>query len=749
MTELAQQQEHVERLSDEEAIDLRQYWRVVKSHKWSILGLALLAGLLAALVAYSMKPIYSSTATLLIEPDANKVVSIQDVYDIQNKREYFQTQYELLRYRTLTEKVIARLDLKNHPEFKHNTSVESPRFDWRQWIKQFLPQKKTVVVNAEEASHERLIADYSRRLSIAPVPGTHLVKITFESTDPKLAAQLANTLAEVYIENDMEARLEMTSKATSWLTERLEGLREKLRESERALQEYRERERLLDVGGGSADGGESTLRSVSTLTVKQLQNLSEKLVLAEQKRNDAEALLRQVRALKGKSIDDFDALPSVLQDTLVGSLKQAESDAKRRVSILAKRYGPKHPKMIQAKADLAEVRANVKGRIRSVIRGVEKKYQLAVSNERAIRRALEQAKGEMRSINRKSYQLSVLEREVESNRQLYNMFLDRFKETSETGGLEKVNARIADPAVPAIWPIKPKKTLIVLMATLIGGFIGILLAFLHDYLDNTVKSADDLEDRLQLPVLGLLPHLQIKKKKGETPLNYAREHRQSFFSESIRTIRTGILLSGLDDPYKVIVVTSSLPGEGKSTVSVNLAHSLGEMHKVLLIDGDLRRPTVGKAWGLEDNAKGLSDFVSGADRLSECIYQMEGGNVYVMPSGLVPPNPLELLSSKRFRDALETMGKTFDHIIIDSAPALAVSDSLVLSSYASGVVYVVKADTTPYPVSRDGIKRLRQANAHLIGGVLNDVPQSKKGGYGKYNYYYNGSYYGSYGYTSD
>jgi len=738
MKELTQQQEHVDRLIDEEEIDLREYWRVIKSHKWSIFGLSLLAGVLAALVVFSMKPVYNSTATLLIEPEVNNVVSIEDVYGITTEKEYYKTQYELLKSRALAEKVIKRLDLLNHPEFQADEKGLLARIDWRSWVKGLLPpESEREPLNEDEARFEALIEGFIGRLTVSPVRGSHLVKISFEANDRKLAALVTNTLAEVYIESDMESRLEMTSKASRWLTERLEGLRNKLRASERALQAYREKEKLVEVGG------------VSTLTAQQLQDLSEKLVQAEQKRLDAEALVRQVRALKGEALNDFDAIPAVLRDKLVGSLKKAESEAKRRVSTLSKRYGPKHPKMIQARADLAETQAIVKDRVRSVLNGIEKEYQVALSNERAIRRALTKAKREMQSINRKSYQLGVLEREVESNRQLYNMFLGRLKETSEAGGLEKANARIADPAVPAIKPVKPKKKLIILISVVLGGFVGVLLAFLHEHLDNTVKNAADLEDRLHLPVLGLLPQLQIKKKKNESPLNYAREHRQSFFSESIRTIRTGILLSGLDDPYKVIVVTSSLPGEGKSTVSVNLAHSLGEMHKVLLIDGDLRRPTVAKAWGLEKNAKGLSDFVSGADRLSDCIYQMEGGNVYVMPSGVVPPNPLELLSSKRFRDALETMGKTFDHIIIDSAPALAVSDSLVLSSYASGVVYVVKADTTPYPVAQDGIKRLRQANAHLIGGVLNCVPQSKKGGYGKYNYYYNGSYYGSYGYTSD
>lgn len=328
------------------------------------------------------------------------------------------------------------------------------------------------------------------------------------------------------------------------------------------------------------------------------------------------------------------------------------------------------------------------------------------------------------------------------------MFLKRLKETSETGDLQKANARVVDPAEIPVLPVKPKKTRIVGIATFLGLLLGVGLAFLLEQLDNTVKRAADIEDRLHLPLLGLLPHLKLGKR--ESPLSYSRGHKKSFFAESIRTVRTSVLLSGLDDPYKVIVVTSSVPGEGKSTVAMNLADSLGDMHKVLLIDADLRRPTVATVWGLDRKALGLSEFVSQTAKLSECVHQLDERNVFVMPSGMVPPNPLELLSSKRFKDALDTLGKTFDHIIIDSAPALAVSDALVLSRNASGAIYVVKADSTPYPVAQDGIKRLKQYGVHLIGAVLNDVPQKKKKGYGYGRYdSYGGSYYGSYGYSQD
>ncbi len=452
--------EQIERLIDEDEIDLREYWRVLRAHKWSIIGLALLSGLLAALVVFSMKPVYQSTVSLLIEPTANKIVSIQDVYGISDDTEYYKTQYEILKSRALAEKVIRKLDLTHNPEFLPD---ENPSFldrlDWRAWIRDLLPSKEPEGggMSEEEAFYEQLVQDFSERLTVSPVRDSQLVRISFEAHDRNLAAEIANTLADTYIEHDMEARLQMTNKASSWLTSRLEDLRAKLRESEQALQAYREKEKLLEVGG------------VSTLTTQQLQDLREKLVLAEQRRVAAEAALNQVRALKGASAEKLSSIPAVLNDPVVGSLKQAEAEALRKVTSLSKRYGPKHPKMIAARADLKEARANVRKRVSSVINGLEKEYQVAYTNEQAIRRALSSAKGEMQSINRKSYQLGVLTREVESNRQLYEMFLNRYKETSETGDLQKANARIADPAVPGIRPVKPKKGLVVAVALGWGG----------------------------------------------------------------------------------------------------------------------------------------------------------------------------------------------------------------------------------------------------------------------------------------
>ncbi len=732
-----------------EEIDLRQYFAILRRHKWGIVGLGFLSALLAALVVMSMTPVYKSTATLLIEANEANVVSIEEVYGIESaNKEYYQTQFEILKSRQLAEKVIDQHQLASHPEFipDDEPGLLAQWTDWRQWApdwRSYLPEGLFPGMVASEGVQEdneraELIRDFQGRLSVTPVLNSQLVKIGFEAHDRKLAAHVANAVGNGYIVNEMESRLQMTATAMGWLTGRLQGLRDKLETSEKELQNFREREQLVEIGG------------VKTLSAGQLSELNQKLVLARQKHAEAAASYREARSIKSMDDPEVASIPAVLRDQHVGDLKSMEAEARRKVSALEKRYGPKHPKMIAARADMAEAEVRVKRRMREVLSGVEKQYRVVKAEMASLQSAMGKTKGELQQINRKGYELGVREREVETNRQLYDLFLGRLKETSESSGMQTANARLVDLAVPAIDPYKPKKKIIVLLAAFVGLFLGIVWAFLLEHLDRTIKHAGEMEERLELPVLGILPHLNLKTQRGETPLRHVRENPQGLFSESLRTVRTGVLLSGLDTPHKVIMVTSAAPGEGKTTVAATVAETLAEMHKVLLIDADMRRPTIRKLYDIEKGHPGLSEYVSGTAEISKCMIKMEEKDLYVLPAGVVPPNPLELLSSKRFGETVRRLSESFDQIVIDSAPTLAVSDALVLSTIASGVICVVRADLTPYPMAQEGLKRLRRANAHLIGGVLNQVPLDKKGGYGKYGKYsyYGDQYYGSYGYTS-
>ena len=398
--------------------------------------------------------------------------------------------------------------------------------------------------------------------------------------------------------------------------------------------------------------------------------------------------------------------------------------------------------MLQANAELAAARENVKRQIESVVSGVTKEYEIAKANEQAIERALGQSKAEIQGLNRKEFQLGVLEREAQANKQLFDMFGNRAKETNVGGELQSTVARVIDPATVPNYAYAPKKPQIVGIAAVIALLIGMMLSLLLDRLSNTINTAGEVESRLGLPMLGYLQKITgLNKKSTKSEMAFLTDN-QSMFSESIRTLRTSVLMSALDTPKKVIVITSSVPEEGKTTVSFNLACALAQVKRVLLIDADLRRPKIGRLIGREKDAPGLSHLVSGVATASECVVKHEQGGFHILTAGFVPPNPLELLSSEKFAEMLEKLRDTFDVVLIDSPPVQLVSDAVVLSQLASTVIYVVKADSTPYPLARSGIRRLAMGNAPLLGVVLNqlDLERAEKyygeySGYGRYSGY--------------
>lgn len=706
-------------------IDLRAYFKTISHYKWNIISFVISVSLLALLILYSLKPVYQGKTTLLLESESAKVVSIEEVYGLSGaNREYYQTQYKILSSRAVALRVIQQLNLGKHPDFVQD-SGSFPGVDWSAILPGATRQGDGVMT--EEQRQNMLFETFSNKLQIEPVRNSQLVNILFDSYDAKLAADVANQVARAYIGITLEGKLEMTQQASRWLTQRLDKLRTKLEESEKKLQAYVDQEKLVDVKG------------FKSLTARRLDEITNKLVEARRKRTETETLYRQVQVARQQSASRLDSLPAVLEHPLVQGFKETVSSAERKINELSKRYGPKHPKMIQAQSELRAVRRSLSGQIENVLRGVEKEYEVARVNQASLERELRASTAEVQGINKKRYKLDVLQREVEANRNLYDLFLTRFKETSESGGMGTANARVIDPAITPPAPYKPKKMFIMLIVVAISIVVAIAVVFVYEHLNNTVKSGADVEEKTGLSMLGILPKLKVGSRQDKSVLRAFLNDDQTVFAESVRTIRTGVLLSNLDEAHSIILVTSSAPGEGKSTTSMNLAHAMSQMSRVLLIDADMRRPSIAKACRLGRRPKGLAQYAAGTAKISEAVHEISGSQLYVMPAGIIPPNPLELLSSRKFQQALQNLAEAFDHIVIDSAPAMVVSDSLVLSRYAHGVIYVIKADATPLPVVETGIRRLRQADARFIGAVLNMPPTGKSGSYG-YDYHYGGYY---------
>ena len=727
---------------NEEVIDLRQYWRVLMNHKWGILGFSIIVTLLTTLVVFNITPIYKATTTLLIESQQTNVVSIQEVYGLDGSSEYLLTQFEILKSRSLARKVILKLDLINHPvynqaEDKLTDKVSfladfNPKLLLAEYFPDLFPASAADEAVSDAAVIEEMISAYLGNLSISPIRKTQLVRISFQSPSAKLAAIIANEVANTYIENNLAAKLELTVKATTWLNKQLKGQRVELTAAERRLQDYREQEKIVGKDGGLG------------IAEREIDLVSQKLIDAKRERLELKSLYDQIQKFGRKSSSKLQLIPSILSHPLVQSLKDVVAGVELRRSEVANRYGKKHPKMKAINSERSRAYSNLNRQIISIARGIENKYKVAVEAVQSLEDSLENTKSDMQQLSGKEYKLNELQQDVDTKRTLFEQFYTRFGETSATGDLKTANARITDLANPPLRPIKPNKKLIMALAFVVSFMFAVMVAFLLKTLDNTIKTSLEVESKLGELMLGLLPLLAVKKRQPHPSYTQYLDDPHSGYSESLRTIRTGVILSSLDQPYKIISVTSTTPGEGKTSSALGLACALAQVGSVLLIDADMRRPSIHKALNLTDHKFGLSNLVAKTNSMEECIVTYEQGGFDVLPCGTLPPNPSELLSSQRFKDLLVGLGKIYDKIIIDTAPCQAVSDALVLAPMVDAYLYVVKADATTAQHAKNGLKRIRQVNGNIAGVILNQVDVKKAEQY--YGEDHSG-YYDNYGYS--
>jgi capsular exopolysaccharide synthesis family protein len=658
--------------ADDPRINIGDYLGVVKRYKWSIIAMVLLGAIIGGLKAMSGVPVYRATVTMVVEPDFSSLASAnQGAVVYATAWRFYETQYDLLRSRAVAERVVEKMDLVNRGAPKPRVT-----FSIIDKIKELVishadnkskrnVKKRPLSAQQEKVEREALAALIQGGVSVRGGDQSQLVYVSFDSVDPKFSSDVANSLVGSYIDLELESRLNRAKLASNWLTERLNDLRDKLTLSEQTLQEFQSREGMID------------LKSIEKLTSNELGMLNQELIAANTKYSE-----------------------------------------------LAKRYGPKHPKMLAARADLD-----------------------------ATRRRLSEASRRVVDTRTKEFELAKLEREVSANRELYDVFLNKFRETDLSVDSQLSSARVVDQALTPKAPFKPDKAQILTLWGLIGFSIGVLIAFLRDHLDNTFNNIDKIEQRFNLPVLGVVPLvssrdlkvLQKHSKSSENghivgPERYFMNAKNSSFSESVNHIRTGIMYSNVDDPPQVILITSSVQAEGKTTLATNLALSLAQLGDTLLIDADLRKPRLGRVT-TTDIEGGLIDFVAGTRSLRESIKpDAECPELSLLGCGVIPPNPLELLSSQKMENAINVLKDSFSHIIIDTAPILPVSDAIVLSHMVDSVVMVIQSEHTTQNMVRDALRRLEAASIVPLGFVLSKVSHRRTSYYydGKYNYYYGG-----------
>jgi len=708
---------------DQDGIDLLHLWHVILKRKWTIFTIFLIVTIAGTIASFLATPIYQADLTVNIEREKPSVVDFQSAAQYDNSRDwyFFQTQLELLKSRRLAEKVSAKLGLDNLV----TASEGSPL---KQWVKDWLIQLgiKETSTETELATSTDSITDSASMLlggiSVSQVRDSNIYNISYQSPDPDMAMRVVNAWAEAFIESNIERRIDSTSYARDFLQNRLQQFEEKLKESENQLLEFARANEIIN------------LDERQTITTLKLQDVNSALNEAEQERIKAESIFRQ---LQGSSAQGF---VQVLENPVVQQLKQAKAVLEVEYQENLKVFKPAYPKMVQLRSQIDQIQAKINEEVSNVRSSIRATYEAAKSQEELLKARLEEVKEEVAVIQDRGIQYNILKREVDTTRQLYDDILQRLKEVGVATAVEANNISVVDRAQKPEFPFKPNHRRNILLAMILGLFGGIGLAFLFEHLDDTIKHPEDVERQLGIPVLGVIP-VQTKEQyrsfKGISLALLTQDQPRSAFAEAYRSTRTALQFSTSDGTPRTLLVTSALAGEGKSTTALSLAIQFAQSGKrVVIIDADLRNPSLHRGLSLENN-QGLTNYLAGPAQPAEIAKPTTISNLFCIPTGPLPPNPAELLSSAKMVSLLSLAADKFDQVIIDGPPVLGLADALILGNLAGGTLIVVHAGNTRRGYVQNALKRLKQARTHLIGGVLTKLDLQSNA----YGYYYSSYYY--------
>jgi polysaccharide biosynthesis transport protein len=702
---------------------LYDYLLILRKHQWLILSFMLAVVTIVAIATFRMQPVYVATARIEIDRESSNILPFQgpEAYDYYSDSEnYIETQARILTSETLALQTIRNSGLSSRPEFSTPSG----------------PSEAIATGNLANQKRPPELAEFLGSLAVKRVPNSRLMDITFESTDPHLASRIANAHIENFIQQNLRSRYEATSQASSWLADQLNELKLKVQKSEDARIAYERQNQIW------------TLDDKQNITTQRLSDINKELTDAQSERLKKESLYTFAKE------GNLDAVPQMQNNLFLSELIKKRNELNAQYNDSLSQYGPSFPKVQRFQAQVKELEGTINKERQNILNGLESEFREARQREAMVVEKLDAQKAQANSMSEKLVEYNILKREAEANKSLYDGLLTKLKEANISVGLKSSNIRLVDPAMIPSYPSRPAKARNLALAFLVGLVGGVGLALLREYLDNTVKSPDDIETLSRLPSLAVVP--QFAASNGNGRLNgalsgangtngvdkrielVAQHLPKSQMSEAFRALRTSILLSQADHPPQVILVTSALPREGKTTAAANLAVTLAQLgDKTVLVDADLRKPGVGRLLNLTGGKyAGLSSYLAGVSTLDLVTVPHPAiPNLAAIPTGPLPPNPADLLSSHKLSDAIAELRSKYKFIVIDSPPVMAATDAVILSVQTDGVLLVVRSGETPKEAFTRTRDLLTSVKCRLLGVVLNAVDSSAPDYYYSYRYY--------------
>jgi succinoglycan biosynthesis transport protein ExoP len=713
---------------------VRELLRMFNRRKWQLLGIALVVVLLTAAILSQLRPEYRSTALLMLDTRKMKVTNVSDVMSglltgSSADVAAMQTEIEVLRSASLLGRVVDKLRLDLDPEFgaakpgMFRTLIRQGReFVWAQLGLATTTANRPV----ENTPRARAIAALTQNMVIAPRGRSYVISVSTDSFDPQKAKRITDTITDSYIVDQLDAKLEANKRATEWLNERLSELKTSVNVAERAVASFREKTGL-------------TLAKDSTVFTQSLTELNSQLIQARGQRADKES--RLVALQQGqKNPQLLGSISEVLQNSLISSLRGQESEVARRVADLGQRYGDSHPRLVQARAELGQIQGRIGAEVAKIMSSVQADAEAAKSKENELQAqvtALEQQAGGM---GQNETGLRQLEREAVTTRTVYEDFLKRFKELSEQQDIQQPDARVLSPAEVPSGANFPRYGITLGVAGVLGLLLGIGVVLLIERLDGGFRTGDQVERMVGRPVVGMIPALSSSVLGKLTPARYAVTKPATAYAEALRSAYTAITLGSLDSPPRIIMVTSGLPDEGKSTFTASLAALLAKSapdKKVIVVDCDLRRSSIAESLSVERPKDTIEEYLSGQKTLEEVVKRDEVSNVFLISAKRNTLNATELLGSQAMHRFVNTLASNYDVVFLDTPPVMAVADTRVIIPMADYVIFLIRWERTPRELASNALKLMRDMKKR-IGVVLSqvDIRRHARYGYGDYGYYY-------------